>query len=185
MMAGIIGIILFLRHRHPNVMETLISFISSLVTDFMDHPIEPYLPFLGTLAIFLVIANTIGVIPFLVTPTRDINTPAALAITVFFAVHVFGIRAKGVWRYFRDLMTPVFMMPLEIIGQLSRTLSLTVRLFGNIISTEIIVAVIFALVPPVAPLPLMAFSLLTGVLQAYVFTVLAAVYIDSGLASSS
>jgi len=123
-------------------------------------------------------------VPVVVTPTRDINTPLALSLVVFFSVYYFGIRAKGLVGYFRDMASPIFMLPMELISHVSRTLSLTLRLFGNIISTELIVAVVFALVPLVVPLPLVAFSMLTGVLQAYIFVVLAAVYIGAGLEAS-
>jgi F-type H+-transporting ATPase subunit a len=147
----------------------------------MGRPAEPYLPFLGALAIFIAFSNIIGVVPLVVTPTRDINTPLALALTVFFSVHYFGIRAKGAVGYLKGLASPIFMLPLEAISQLSRTLSLTLRLFGNIISTELIVAVIFTLVPLLVPLPLVGFSMFTGLLQAYIFTALATVYIGAAL----
>ena len=136
---------------------------------------------LGTLGIFIAAANVIGVLPFIDSPTRDVNTPLALASVVFFAVHYYGIRSKGFVGYMRSLAQPIYLLPLEIIGQISRTLSLTLRLFGNVISTEIVVAVIFALIPLFVPLPLIGFSLLTGLLQAYIFTVLAAVYIAATL----
>jgi F-type H+-transporting ATPase subunit a len=108
-----------------------------------------------------------------------------LALVVFFSVHYFGICAKGLWGYLKDLASPIFTLPLEMISQLSRTMSLTLRLFGNIISAELLVAVLFALVPLFVPLPLVGFSMLTGVLQAYIFTALAAVYIAAGLGASS
>ena len=107
-----------------------------------------------------------------------------MALVVFFSVHYFGIRAKGVLGYLKHLSSPIFMLPMEIIGQFSRTLSLTLRLFGNIISTELVVAVIFALVPLIAPLPLIGLSMLTGILQAYIFTVLAAVYVSTAVEGS-
>jgi F-type H+-transporting ATPase subunit a len=150
----------------------------------MGRPAEPYLSFLGTLTIFIAVANIIGIVPAVVSPTRDINTPVALALVVFFSVYYFGIREKGLWGYFKALASPIFMLPMELISHVSRALSLTLRLFGNIISTELIVAVVFALVPLIVPLPLVAFSMLTGVLQAYIFTVLAAVYIGAGLEAS-
>ena len=170
--------------RWPMAMEMLLDFLSDTVSSVMGRPAEPYLPFLGALAIFIAVANVIGIVPVVVTPTRDINTPLALALVVFFSVYYFGIRAKGLVGYFKDLASPVFMLPMELISHVSRTLSLTLRLFGNIISTELIVAVVFALVPLVVPLPLVAFSMLTGVLQAYIFVVLAAVYIGAGLEAS-
>jgi F-type H+-transporting ATPase subunit a len=126
-------------------------------------------------------ANTIAVFPFISPPTSDINVPLALALVVFFSVHYFGIRAKGVKQYVRDLANPVFLFPFEVLSQFTRTVSLTLRLFGNVLSIELIVAIIFALVPLFVPLPLAGFGIFTGLLQAYIFTVLAAVYISAGL----
>ena len=181
MMAIVVIAVIFVRRRWPTVLEMLVAFLDDTISDVMGRPAEPYLPFLGALAIFIAVANTIGVVPVLVTPTRDINTPLALAVVVFFSVHFFGIQAKGVLGYLKSLASPIFILPLEIIGQLSRTLSLTLRLFGNVISTEMIVAVIFMLVPLIAPLPLIGFSIFTGILQAYIFTSLATVYIGAAL----
>jgi F-type H+-transporting ATPase subunit a len=180
MMAFIVAAIMVAR-RWPTVLEMVVDFLSSTISDVMGRPAEPYLPFLGALAIFIAFSNIIGVVPLVVTPTRDINTPLAMALTVFFSVHYFGIRAKGALGYLKGLASPIFMLPLEVISQLSRTLSLTLRLFGNIISTELIVAVIFALVPLLVPLPLVGFSMFTGLLQAYIFTTLATVYIGAAL----
>ena len=184
MMTIIVGAAAVIGRRRPMALEMVVDFLVDTISSVMGRPAEPYLPFLGTLAIFIAVANVIGAMPIIVTPTRDINTPLAMALIVFFSVHYFGIRAKGVVGYFKDMASPIFMLPLEIVGQLSRTLSLTLRLFGNVLSTELIVAVVFALVPLIVPLPLIAFSMLTGVLQAYIFTVLATVYIGAGLEAS-
>jgi len=184
MMTIIVGTAAVIGRRRPMALEMVVDFLVDTISSVMGRPAEPYLPFLGTLAIFIAVANVIGAMPIIVTPTRDINTPLAMALIVFFSVHYFGIRAKGVVGYFKDMASPIFMLPLEIVGQLSRTLSLTLRLFGNVLSTELIVAVVFALVPLIVPLPLIAFSMLTGVLQAYIFTVLATVYIGAGLEAS-
>jgi F-type H+-transporting ATPase subunit a len=181
MMVLIVAVAILVRRRWPVALEMLVGFLNDTISDVMERPAGPYLPFLGALAIFIAVANIIGVVPLLVSPTRDINTPLALALAVFFSVYYFGIRAKGAVGYFKDLASPIFMLPMEVVGQLSRTLSLTLRLFGNVISTELIVAVIFMLVPLIAPLPLIGFSMFTGLLQAYIFTVLATVYIGSGL----
>ena len=181
MMALVVGGAIFVGRRRPTALEMVVDFLNDMVSDVMGRPAEPYLALLGSLTIFIAAANVIGVVPFVVNPTRNINTPLALALIVFFSVHYFGVRAKGVMGYFKSLASPVFMLPLEVIGQLSRTLSLTLRLFGNVISTELVVAVIFALIPLFVPLPLVGFSMFTGVLQAYIFTVLAAVYIGAGL----
>ena len=194
MMAIIVGVAAVIGRRWPAVLEMLVDFLIDTVSSAMGRPAEPYLPFLGALTIFIAVANILGILPAIplpddkmlpiVSPTRDINPPVALALVVFFSVYYFGIREKGLWGYFKALASPIFMLPMELISHVSRALSLTLRLFGNIISTELIVAVVFALVPLIVPLPLVAFSMLTGVLQAYIFTVLAAVYIGAGLEAS-
>jgi F-type H+-transporting ATPase subunit a len=183
MIALIASAILVARWRFPALLEMLIEFLDDMLSEVLGRPAEPFLPLLGALAVFIAVANVIGVIPVVTTPTSDINTPLALSLVVFFSVHYFGIAQKGPLGYLKGLASPIFMLPLEIIGQLSRTLSLTLRLFGNIISTELVVAVIFSLVPLFVPLPVIGFSMFTGLLQAYIFTVLAAVYIGSALES--
>jgi F-type H+-transporting ATPase subunit a len=181
MMALVVSLAIIVGRRRPMALEMLVDFINDALTDVMRRPASPFLPLLASLAIFIAFANIMGVIPFMVSPTRDINTTLALAVVVFFAVHFYGIRAKGVLTYFKDLATPIYTLPLEIIGQLSRTVSLTLRLFGNIVSGELVVAVIFGLAPLFLPLPLVFFSMFTGVLQAYIFASLAAVYIAAGV----
>jgi F-type H+-transporting ATPase subunit a len=117
----------------------------------------------------------------IVAPTRDLNTPVALAVVVFFSVHYYGVRQQGLLGYLKNLASPVFLFPLEVIGQISRTVSLAVRLFGNVLSTELIVLVVFMLIPLLVPLPVIGLNIFTGLLQAYIFTALAAVYISTGL----
>lgn len=181
--ALILGIAMVFRRAAPTAIEMLMDFISDLIADAIGERARPYLPLLGTLAIFVAVSNVIGEVPLLVAPTTDINTPVALALIVFFAVHYYGVRANGLWGYLKGLASPIYMLPLEIVSQVSRTLSLAVRLFGNMLSTKLIVAVIFSLLPLFVPLPLQAFSIFTGLLQAYIFTALAAVYIGAGLYS--
>jgi F-type H+-transporting ATPase subunit a len=117
----------------------------------------------------------------MVSPTADINTTIALSTIIFFAVHVFGILEKGLKTYFKDLINPIFIFPLEVVSQISRTVSLSIRLFGNILSTDLVVAIVFTLIPFIIPLPFAALGILTGVLQAYIFLVLASLYIASGI----
>ncbi|MFN2286285.1 MAG: F0F1 ATP synthase subunit A [Anaerolineae bacterium] len=183
MMALILAVIYIIRRSMPEALVMFIDFVSDTISDVLGRPAELFLPFLGALILFLLVANNLALLPFLSTPTKDINTPLAMALTVFFAVHYFGIREKGLLGYFKGLATPIFMLPLELIGQLSRTMSLTLRLFGNVLSGEFIVAVIFSLVKPIAPLPMMALGTVSGVLQAYIFTILASSYIASALGS--
>lgn len=190
MIAVIMGVAWYLYRSYPTALELLMDFLTDLVADVVgEETAQLYMPFLGALAIFIAFANIIGVVPGFVSPTSDVNTPAALAIVVFFAVHYFGINVKGWLRYLKDLASPLYLLPLtlplELIGQFSRTLSLTLRLFGNILSGEMVVAVIFSLVPLFAQLPLVGLSMFTGLLQAYIFTVLATVYIGAGVAANN
>jgi F-type H+-transporting ATPase subunit a len=181
MIALITGLMMALGRWQPTALEMLFDFLSDTITDIIGRDSSPYLPLLGTLAIFIAVANVVGVVPFLTSPTRDLNAPVALALVVFFAVHYFGVRSRGFWGYLKSVASPLVTLPFELIGQFTRTLSLTLRLFGNVLSIELIVAVIFALMPLFVPLPLIAFSIFTGLLQAYIFTALAAVYIGAGL----
>ncbi|MGC9399099.1 MAG: F0F1 ATP synthase subunit A [Anaerolineae bacterium] len=186
MMILIVGAALLLRRRRPMALEMLVEGLADMAADVMGEELAyTYLPFLGSLAIFIAVANSLGIIPLLVAPTRDVSTPLALALVVFFAVHYYGIRKKGWLQYMKDLAAPIYLLPLtlplEIIGQLSRTLSLTLRLFGNIVSGELVVAVIFSLVPLFVQIPIVGLSLFTGLLQAYIFTMLATAYLSSAV----
>lgn len=185
-MGMIVISVILLNKFKPSLAEMVVEFISNLLSDIMNlELIGPYLPILGTMAIFLAIANSIAIFPVLSSPTSDINTPLALAIVVFFSIHYFGIHAKGAAAYFKGLASPIFLLPLEIIGQISRTLSLTLRLFGNVLSGDLIVSILLSLVPLFVPLPLMGLSLLIGLLQAYVFTALSCVYVASAIEIAS
>ncbi len=181
MMLFIFGGVIALRYLAPVVFEMLIDFISDLASSFISGAPDPYVPFLGSLFIFIAVSNLIGIVPMMYTPTRDINTPLALALVVLVSVFVFSIKAKGVGGFIKGFLSPL--LPLDLIGYFSRTMSLTLRLFGNIIGGEIVVAVLFSLVPIGVPLIMVAMGSITGVLQAYVFTALAASYIGSGVES--
>lgn len=160
------------RKLAPEALEMLYAFLRDTVAGTMGiDDVDTYVPFLGTLAIFLVIANNISVVPVLQSATKDINTTVALSLLVLVSVFVFGFVKKGVVGYLKELATP--MLILDVIGHVSRTLSLSLRLFGNVIAGEIIVAVMYRLVQPIAPLPMVGLGLVTGVLQAYVFVLLA------------
>lgn len=184
LMVLVLGVVLILRRTMPSALEMFIDFVSDMISDLLGRPAEPFLPFLGAIMLFLVVANNLELIPFLATPTKDINTTLAMSLVVFFAVHYFGIRERGVWGYIKSLSTPIFMFPLEVIGQVSRTMALALRLFGNVLSSEFIVAVIFSLVQPIVPLVMMGLGTVTGVLQAYIFTALASSFIASALGDS-
>jgi len=192
MMAIVIALAIIVRRRRPTMLEMLLDFLEDLIGDLLGgYRIERYLPFLGSLAIFVAFANIFSLLPTIplpggtmlpiVAPTRDLNTPIALALVVFFSVHYYGMRQQGILGYLKNLASPIFLLPLEIIGQISRTVSLAVRLFGNVLSTELIVVVVFMLIPLLVPLPVIGLNIFTGLLQAYIFTALAAVYISTGL----
>lgn len=167
----------------PDAGEMIVEFIEGIIRPMM--PAEPnpekYIPVLGTMAIFVLMANILGIIPLLVSPTSNISTTIALALIIFFAVHIYGIKEKGLFGYIRDFANPIVLFPLEIIGHVSRTVSLSIRLFGNVLSTDFIVAIVISLIPYIAPLPFAALGLLTGILQAYIFTALSALYIGSAV----
>jgi len=178
MALAIVGVVL-IRRRAPILLEMLIDFTENLASGFIPGKVEPYIPFLGSLLLFIAVANLSGILPLIFTPTRDINTPLALALVVLVSVFAFRIRAKGLVGFVKSFLTPL--LPLDLIGYLSRTMSLTLRLFGNVVGSEIVVGVLFMLVPVGVPLVMVAIGSITGLLQAYVFTVLASSYIGSSL----
>jgi F-type H+-transporting ATPase subunit a len=140
-----------------------------------------YLPFVGTLFLFIVTCNVLDIVPGFEPPTASLMTPAALALCVFVAVPVYGVMNRGVQGYFTHYVRPTpFMLPFNIIGEVSRTVALAIRLFGNIMSGNLIAAILLSLAPLFFPAVMQAFGLLIGVIQAYVFAVLALVYISSG-----
>jgi len=162
------------------VLEIVVTGIAAQIEDVIRKDSRPFLPLLGTLFIFLVTANLSGLLPGVEAPTSKLETPAALALIVFFSVHYFGIRAKGLRGYLASFAKPkLIMLPLNILSELTRTFSLMLRLFGNIMSGEFIIALIVALAGLFVPIPLMALEILIGLVQAYIFSVLAAVFIGA------
>jgi F-type H+-transporting ATPase subunit a len=140
-----------------------------------------YLDFIGTLFIFIAVSNLLTIIPGYVAPTGSLSTTSGLATCVFLAVPIYGIQNQGITGYLRHYIRPsIFMTPFTIIGEFSRTIALSVRLFGNIMSGHIIIAILISIVPFIFPVVMQALGLLTGLIQAYIFPVLAMVYIASG-----
>jgi F-type H+-transporting ATPase subunit a len=170
--------------RWQAVLEILVTTLEDQITATMQTAGRPFVPLLGTLFIFLVCANLSGVLPGVRAPTASIETAAALALIVFLAVHVYGLRQRGLRTYLRSYAKPtVIMLPLNVLAEITRTFSLMVRLFGNILSGEFVIATVLALAGLFVPIPLMALEILIGVIQAYIFTVLAAVFIGAGIGS--
>jgi len=164
------------------MIETVVVEIEAQITALLEHDAAPFLPLLGTLFIFLVVANICGIVPGVRAPTASIETPAALAAIVFLSVHFYGVRIQGLAGYLKGYLKPnPVMLPFNILTQLTRSFSLAMRLFGNVMSGEFMVGVALALAGLLVPIPFMAFGILVGLVQAYVFSVLAAVYIGGGI----
>jgi F-type H+-transporting ATPase subunit a len=168
--------------RAQAAFELVVGAMQDLIRDTMRAPPEPYLPLLGTLFTFILLANWSSIVPGIEPPTAHIETDAALALIVFFAVIYFGIRARGLGAYLRTFAEPTWLMiPLNIVETVTRTFSLIVRLFGNVMSGVFIVGIVLSLAGLLVPIPLMALELLTGAVQAYIFAVLAMVFIGGAV----
>jgi F-type H+-transporting ATPase subunit a len=136
----------------------------------------------GTLFLFISGAAVVGQLPGVVTPTSNVAATGALAVIVFLAVHVAGIHSRGPWGHLRHYFRPnPILFPLHIVSEISRTVALALRLFGNMLSGHLVVALILALVGFFVPVPLMVLDLLIGLLQAYIFTILASVYVGAAI----
>jgi F-type H+-transporting ATPase subunit a len=175
--------------RIQNFLEWVVEWLETLVRDVIRDDPAPYIPLVATLFLFIICANIAPTfVPLIKSPTADIGTTSALALFVFVSVPFFGIRSRGPLGYLKTYLEPVFiMLPFNVIGELSRTLALAVRLFGNIMSGQLIFAVVLALAPvllaPVLAVPLQLMGLLTGTIQAYVFAVLTIVFIGGAVES--
>ncbi len=172
--------------RWQNLLEVIVGYTRDQIRQIMGQPAARYLPFLGTLFLFIAVSNALAIVPGYVPPTASFSTTAALAVCVFVAVPVYGIVNQGVGGFLKHYIEPTpVMLPFNVIGELSRTLALAVRLFGNVMSGTKIAAILLAIVPLLFPILIQALGLLTGLIQAYIFAVLAAVYIASGEEASA
>jgi F-type H+-transporting ATPase subunit a len=166
------------RARWQNLLEIIVMAIVQQIEEVGLSNARRYLPFLGTLFLFVGFAALCTVIPGYQPPTGSLSTTVALALSVFVAVPHFGIRQQGVWAYLRSYAKPTaFMLPFNIISEVSRTLALAVRLFGNMMSGAMIIAILLTITPFIFPIVMTVLGLLTGMVQAYIFSILAAVYI--------
>jgi F-type H+-transporting ATPase subunit a len=172
--------------RGQNMLEVIVEGVMNQIQEVSQQDPRPYLPFIGSLFLFILTSNVLAVVPGFRSPTGSLSTTVALALCVFLAVPVFGIRKQGLRGYLKQYIQPTpIMLPFNIIGELSRTLALAVRLFGNMMSGGLIAAILLAIVPLFFPIVLQALGLLTGVIQAYIFAVLAMVYIASATRAHS
>ena len=167
------------------VLEWGVTSLSQLL-DEMTGNSQRYLPLVMSIGVFVLTANLSSILPGVQAPTADINTPIALALVVFFSVHYFGIRQQGLWNYLASFARPnPILLPFNILGTFTRTVSLAIRLFGNMLSHQVIVAVLLLILPLVVPAVLEVFGLLIGVLQAYIFMVLTVVYVGGAVRGES
>jgi F-type H+-transporting ATPase subunit a len=190
-MIAVLGIASYLTGRsfkiRPGMLQNAIEWLKLAIekiitTNIGSQNTHLYFPLIAGLAIFIGVANLIGLIPGLRSPTPDINTPLAMALIVFVSVPYYGIKTKGLWGYIKHYFEPIFLMlPIEITSEFAHTLSLSFRLFGNIMGEEIIIAILFLISPFILPVPMMLFSIFTGVLQAYIFVLLSCVYIGGAV----
>ena len=168
------------RSRWQNLLEIIVTGIEKQIEDVgLPHP-KKYLGFLGTLFLFVAAASLCTIIPGDEPPTGSLSTTAALALCVLVAVPLFGIEEQGLGGYLKSYVEPtVIMLPFNIISEFSRTLALAVRLFGNMMSGTMILAILLTITPFIFPIAMSVLGLLTGMVQAYIFSILAAVYIAS------
>jgi F-type H+-transporting ATPase subunit a len=163
-----------------NLIETIIDYMKRQIGEIAQMDPDRYLPFTGTLFLFISISNLLDIVPGYRTPTSSLSTTAALAICVFFAVPIYGISKRGLAGYLKHYTKPtLLMLPFNIIGELSRTLAMAVRLFGNMMSESMLIAILLSIAPLFLPVLLELLGLLIGQVQAYIFGVLATVYIAS------
>lgn len=165
-------------------LEGIIQSIENAVEEVLPGRSDLLLPFIGTLWIFITVANLTGLIPELHSPTGDLSTTAALAILVFFSVHWFGIRSSGLKHYLEHYLTPSpILLPFHLLGELSRTLALAIRLFGNIMSLEMAALLVLIVAGLLVPVPLLMLHIIEALVQAYIFGTLALIYIAGGMQS--
>jgi F-type H+-transporting ATPase subunit a len=164
--------------RGQGLLEIVVTTVQNQIKDVgLEHP-EKYLGFIGTLFLFIAVSNLCAILPCYEPPTGSLSTTSALAISVFVAVVLFGIEGQGFWGYLQSYMKPTFiMLPFNIISEFSRTFALAIRLFGNIMSGTLIVGILLTIAPLFFPIFMSLLGLLTGMVQAYIFSILATVYI--------
>jgi F-type H+-transporting ATPase subunit a len=168
--------------RLQAAVELVVAGIARQISDTLGRPAEPFLPFLGTLFLFLVAANLAPLLPGVHAPTARLETTAALAFVVFAAAHVYGVRTVGVRRHLARYLKPTpLLLPLNVLSELTRTFSLAVRLFGNIMSHELMLGLVLAIAGLLVPVPLMVLGIIIGLVQAYIFTVLATIYLGAAI----
>lgn len=166
--------------RWQHILEVITLGIKTQIEEVGLLQARKYIAFIGTLFLFILVSNLFVIFPGYEPPTGSLSTTTALALCVFIAVPLFGIREQGITGYFKSYLQPtMLMLPFNIVGEISRTLALAIRLFGNVMSGGMIIGILLTITPLIFPLLLDVLHLLTGVVQAYIFSILATVYITA------
>jgi len=172
--------------KKQSLLELILQTFEGLLVDIIGPEGKKFLPVIGTVGLFIFTANMIGLAPGFMSPTSKLNVTAGCALTVFVYYHWQGMKAQGVLKYLKHFAGPIpalapLLIPIEIISHFSRPVSLSLRLFGNIFAEELLIVVIASIVPFVLPLPFMAVAIFTAVIQAFVFVLLACIYISGAI----
>ncbi len=189
----VIAAIARLSTRHPDMLlpgklqtavEGIVATIDEAVTAVAPEHGRQIMPFIASLWLFLIIANLLGLIPGLHSPTRDLSVTSALAVLVFFSVHWFGIKTQGLKNYLHHYLSPSpILLPFHIISELTRTLALAIRLFGNMMSLEMAAMLILLVAGFLAPIPVLMLHIIEALVQAYIFGMLALIYVAGAMQS--
>jgi F-type H+-transporting ATPase subunit a len=191
-LTGVIGAVGWLATRRLTlfpgprqvVVEGIVAALEGAVAPVAGSHTRRILPFIASLWVFLVCANLLGLIPGLHSPTRDLSVTAALAILVFLSVHWFGIRTQGLRRYLRHYLdSGLMMLPFELMSEITRTVALAVRLFGNMMSLEMAALMVLLLAGFLVPVPILMLHVVEALVQAYIFGMLALIYVAGGIQS--
>lgn len=172
--------------RAQSAVELIVTTVDDQIREVLQSDPSRYTSLVGTLFLYLVVANSIEVVPLLHSPTARLETTMALALVVFVSVYVYGIGAKGVVGYLKHFVQPTpILAPIHVLSEMTRTFALMMRLLGNIMSHGLVLAIVVSLAGLFVPIPLMAFGLFVGLVQAYIFAVLATVYIGAAVESEA
>ncbi len=171
--------------RWQAALEAVVTTVKDEVREILQRDPEPFLPVLGTLFLFIAVANLSALLPGVTAPTASIETPVALGIVVFASAHFYGLRTQGLRRYLRTYLEPnPLFLPLNILSEVTRTFSLMVRLFGNMMSHELVIGIVATIAGLLVPIPFMALGILIGVIQAYIFAILATLFVAAAIGAA-
>ncbi|MFC7781342.1 F0F1 ATP synthase subunit A [Legionella taurinensis] len=164
------------------IWEGILSTMQDAMNEVLPDHVELIFPFVATLWIFILVSNLIGVIPGFYSPTADLSVTASIAMMTFLSVHWFGIRIEGWRNYLKHYIKPTpFLLPFHLISEISRTLALAVRLFGNIMSLQLTALIVLMIAGFLAPIPILILHIIEAIIQAYIFGMLALIYIAGGI----